>query len=226
MLQRVGLLGRSSQRYFTRRGSKGYDWYYKQLAKDEEAKLFQEAKKSQPKLPPIFRAKKRPQVYLEFTQGNETLGKVTVELAADILPITCNNFLDICREKIPGLTYKGTIVHKVVNSAYVCGGDVVNYDGSGGVSTYDTAIFDDEGFAVQHHEGMISMNNYGVNTNHSQFFFTARDSYHLDGRNVAFGEIIEGLDIIQSMSKVLCINELPVEEIRISDVGIINELEK
>mmetsp|Transcript_3292 Transcript_3292/g.4168 ORF Transcript_3292/g.4168 Transcript_3292/m.4168 type:complete len:227 (-) Transcript_3292:1150-1830(-) len=226
MFQRLGLIGRLAQRNLTRRGSKGYDWYYKQLAKDEEARKIQEAKKSLKKLPPLFRAKKRPQVYLEFTQGEEKLGRVSLELAADILPVTCSNFMDICKNKIKGLTYEGTIVHRVVNKSYICGGDVVNNDGTGGCSTYDAPTFEDEGFAIQHHEGIISMNNFGVHTNHSQFFITARDLYHLDGRNVAFGQVLEGMELIHKMSTALCVDERPVSPIRISACGVLCELEK
>ena len=77
------------------------------------------------------------------------------------------------------------------------GGDIVCGNGLGGESVYG-GEFADENFLLKHDsEGILSSANMGQNTNQSQFFITLAPYPSLDGENVAFGKVVEGMDVVK-----------------------------
>ena len=82
------------------------------------------------------------------------------------------------------------------------GGDIVCGNGLGGESVYG-GEFADENFELKHDsEGILSSANMGQNTNQSQFFITLAPYETLDGENVAFGKVVEGMDVVRSVGAV------------------------
>ncbi|XP_018326753.1 peptidyl-prolyl cis-trans isomerase D-like [Agrilus planipennis] len=63
------------------------------------------------------------------------------------------------------------------------------------------------------------MANKGPNTNNSQFYITTVPCNHLDGRNVAFGKVVRGLNVIKEMSDVPRNEDVPLEPCVIEDCG-------
>merc|ERR1711971_655885 len=133
-----------------------------------------------------------PQVFLELAFDGESAGQVIIELFADIVPKTSENFRCLCTgEKGRGnsgkrLTFLGCIFHKVIAGFGCVGGDITLANGTGGESIYGDS-FDDENFECKHDgPGVLSMANSGPNSNGSQFVICTDALPHLDGRNVVF----------------------------------------
>ncbi|XP_044734825.1 peptidyl-prolyl cis-trans isomerase D-like isoform X2 [Chrysoperla carnea] len=101
----------------------------------------------------------------------------------------------------------------------VQGGDIINFDGTGGESIYGEK-FEDENFNLTHEqEGVLSMANAGPNTNSSQFFITTVPCTHLDGINVAFGKVRKGFGVVKEISEVKADNGRPIPECKILNCG-------
>ncbi|XP_074308753.1 peptidyl-prolyl cis-trans isomerase CYP40-like isoform X3 [Silene latifolia] len=104
------------------------------------------------------------------------------------------------------------------------GGKISSGDESVGESIYGLK-FDDENFELKHErKGMLSMVNFGPNTNGSQFFITTTQTHHLNGKHVVFGRVIKGLGVIRSIEHVdVDENGQPILDILIVDCGEIPE---
>ncbi len=103
----------------------------------------------------------------------------------------------------------------------VQGGDFHFQDGTGGESIYGRH-FDSEGFSKYHNRrGLIGLANNGRDLNNSQFYFTFGRAPHLDNHHVLFGEIEEGLDVLDSIEAVkIDKNWRPCQDIIITDSGV------
>lgn len=119
-------------------------------------------------------------------------GDMVVDLHADKVPNTVNNFVFLARQGY----YDGSIFHRVINDFMVQGGDPTG-TGMGGPG-YD---FKDEFHPDLRHSGrgVLSMANAGPNTNGSQFFITHRATPHLDNKHAVFGQLTKGEDVLMSI---------------------------
>ena len=123
-------------------------------------------------------------------------------------PETVKNFIGLAegtkewnsRSKKGDKLYDGTIFHRVIPNFMIQAGDP---EGTGmGGPGYK---FADETKGSPHHfktPGKLAMANAGPNTNGSQFFVTVTDTSWLTGKHTIFGEITEGYDIVEKISKV------------------------
>ncbi|KAG8368324.1 hypothetical protein BUALT_Bualt15G0033800 [Buddleja alternifolia] len=167
----------------------------------------------------------RPRCFLDISIGNELEGRVVVELYADVVPRTAENFRALCTgEKGIGPNTGGSRFHRVIKGFMVQGGDISAGDGTGGESIYGLK-FEDENFELKHErKGMLSMANAGPNSNGSQFFITTTRTSHLDGKHVVFGKVIKGMGVVRSMEHVTTgENDYPTVDVVVSDCGEILE---
>ena len=164
-------------------------------------------------------------VFFDITLNNKFLGRIIFKLYDDIVPNTCKNFRELAIsspiENSEYPAYQNTIFHRIIKDFMIQGGDFINGDGTGNISIYGKT-FDDECLDIKHDRpGLLSMANTGSNTNGSQFFITLTSLPHLDGKNVVFGEIIDGLDIIRTIEETpVDENDIPKYEVKIIKSGL------
>jgi len=104
-----------------------------------------------------------PVVFFDLTLGGEPLGRVKMELFADVVPKTAENFRQFCTGETKNTQgrpqgYRGSKFHRVIHSFMIQGGDFLNGDGTGSTSIYGTKSFADENFTLKHDSpGLLSM---------------------------------------------------------------------
>ncbi len=132
-------------------------------------------------------SKKRYRARIETDKG-----AIVLDLFADKVPGTVNNFVFLARQGF----YDGTIFHRVIKDFMVQGGDPTG-TGTGGPGYR----FKDEFHPSLRHDqpGRLSMANAGPNTNGSQFFITFGPTPHLNGKHAVFGRVISGMDVVNSI---------------------------
>ncbi|KAJ6841195.1 peptidyl-prolyl cis-trans isomerase CYP40-like isoform X1 [Iris pallida] len=172
-----------------------------------------------------------PRCFMDVTIGGEMEGRIVVELFADVVSKTAENFRALCTgENGVGphtgapLHFKGSRFHRVVKGYLVQGGDISAGDGTGGESIYGLK-FEDENFEMKHEKkGMLSMANSGPDTNGSQFFITTTRASHLDGKHVVFGKVLKGMGVVRSIEHANAEkDDRPVADIIITECGELPE---
>ena len=166
-----------------------------------------------------------PVCFFEIRAGGYYLGRVTFELKADTHPVTSENFLKLCEFKCYAATK-----FKVFPGNWIRGGDFTDLDevvydandpdffdfatllpdaAPGGQSVYvseDGPYFADESFAITHDKpGVLTMYNPGLpNCNGSQFMITFPNvrPEALDGTHVAFGQVLEGWNVLAALEQL------------------------
>ncbi|KAH0486648.1 MAG: hypothetical protein KVP17_002990 [Porospora cf. gigantea B] len=140
----------------------------------------------------------RPRCYLDILIDDVPAGRVVLELRSDVTPKTAENFRQLCTHQ-QGFGYQGCLFHRVVPGFVIQSGDFLCHNGTGSKSVYG-ASFPDENFRLKHKTaGVLSMANVGPNTNGSQFFITTAKCEWLDGHYVAFGNVVEGMHVVEAV---------------------------
>ena len=138
-------------------------------------------------------------------------GTFTAKLMPEHAPITVANFTDLATgkrewrdpndgEKKTTPLYDGTIFHRVIPDFMIQGGDPQG-TGTGGPGYR----FEDEcppGGPSFDRPGLLAMANAGPNSNGSQFFVTVAATNWLTGKHTIFGEVTEGMDVVEAISKL------------------------
>ncbi len=154
-----------------------------------------------------------------FAAFDTTAGAFKVKLFADKTPRTVENFVSLADGSKTGKPfYDGTVFHRVIPNFMIQGGDPEG-TGRGGPGYKFADEFHPE---LKHAKpGVLSMANAGPNTNGSQFFITVAATPHLDNKHSVFGEVVEGYDVVKSISEVpRGAGDRPKQEVRIRSIKI------
>ena len=134
-----------------------------------------------------------PIVTFEMENGDV----MKAELYPEVAPNTVNNFISLVNKGF----YNGLIFHRVIPGFMIQGGDP-NGTGIGGPGYSIKGEFAANGFAnpLKHTYGVLSMaRSMMPNSAGSQFFIMTSDSPHLDGQYAAFGKVLEGMEVADSI---------------------------
>ncbi|RWS20689.1 cyclophilin A-like protein, partial [Leptotrombidium deliense] len=159
-----------------------------------------------------------PRVFFDVNANGYQKGRLIIELKDDFVPITAENFRALCTGEY-GFGYKGSIIYRVIPNRMLQGGDFTNHNGTGGKSIYGDT-FSDENFILNHSgPGIVAMANSGPDTNGSQFYINMAETAWLDGKNVMFGEVVEGMEILKNYEVYGSESGKPSGRIEIEDCG-------
>jgi len=172
--------------------------------------------------------------------------QIQIELYPGVAPNTVNNFISLVQKGF----YNGTIFHRVIPNFMIQGGDPTG-TGMGGESIYGGSFEDEFSTKVFNLRGALSMANAGPGTNGSQFFIVhasdvpssadqmkkggwpeeIANAYaerggtpHLDQKHTVFGQVVEGMDVVDTIAKVKKgRQDKPVEDVSIESIEILQK---
>lgn len=124
-------------------------------------------------------------------------GTIKVELDADTAPITVTNFVKLAKEGF----YDGLTFHRIISGFMIQGGDPEG-NGTGGSDETIKGEFSSNGVEnnISHKRGVISMaRSSDPDSASSQFFIMHQDGTYLDGEYAAFGEVTDGMDVVDEI---------------------------
>lgn len=164
-----------------------------------------------------------------FAKFSTTEGDFKVRLYDDNAPKTVANFVGLAEgtqewtdpktgQKVTRPFFDGLIFHRVIDGFMLQAGCPLG-TGTGGPG-YKFA--DEFGPGLKHDRpGLLSMANSGPHTNGSQFFVTLVPTPWLDNKHALFGEVVEGMDVVQKIGKTPTgRNDRPATDIVINSVQI------
>ncbi|WP_029034791.1 peptidylprolyl isomerase [Salinimicrobium terrae] len=165
-------------------------------------------------------------MYAEFKTNR---GTFIAELFYQATPMTVASFVSLAegestmaeeqyREKP---FYDGLVFHRVIGDFMIQGGDPEGTGSGGPGYKFPNEIVD----TLTHDSaGILSMANSGPDTNGSQFFITLKETPWLNGLHTVFGEVVEGMDVIETIGNVETgPNDRPLEEVVMQEVKIIRK---
>ena len=134
-------------------------------------------------------------------------GDIVVKLEHEKTPVTVANFVSLAEGNSPFVNeeykdkpyYDGLIFHRVMKDFMIQGGDPQG-TGRGNPGYRFKDEFDDS--LTHSKKGILSMANSGPKTNGSQFFITHKETPWLNGKHTVFGEVVLGLDVVDSIANV------------------------
>jgi peptidylprolyl isomerase len=128
-------------------------------------------------------------VWLKTNYGN-----IVIELRTD-QPITAGNFAGLVQKG----TYNEVIFHRIIPKFMIQGGDPT---GTGYGDRKIPMIKDEFNGEQKNNRGTIAMANAGPNTGSSQFFINLVNNNFLDGRHPVFGNVVQGMDVVDKIAAV------------------------
>ena len=156
-------------------------------------------------------------------------GRVVIRLFPDHAPKTVRNFVELAEggkewtdprtgRATTSKLYDGTIFHRVIPDFMIQGGDPLG-NGTGGPGyKFGDEIHPDLRFDRPY---LLAMANAGPGTNGSQFFITVAATPWLNGKHTIFGEVIEGADVVDAITRLKTgSQDRPAEDVIVESVTV------
>jgi peptidyl-prolyl cis-trans isomerase A (cyclophilin A) len=156
-------------------------------------------------------------------------GPVVIRLFPDHAPKTVRNFVELAEggrqwtdprtgRATTDKLYDGTIFHRIIPDFMIQGGDPLGSGRGGPGYKFADEIHPDLAFDRPY---LLAMANAGPGTNGSQFFITVVPTPWLNGKHTIFGEVIEGADVVDLITRVKTgSQDRPVEDVTIESVTV------
>ena len=158
------------------------------------------------------------EIEMETDFGTQT-GTIKAELYPEIAPNTVNNFISLIQKGY----YDGLTFHRVIPGFMIQGGCPLG-TGTGGPGYTIKGEFSGNNFPnnLIHDRGVLSMaRTMAPNSAGSQFFIMHDAAPHLDGQYAAFGKVIEGIEVVDSIASTKCDwNDKPRKTQRMAKVTV------
>ncbi len=160
-------------------------------------------------------------------------GKIVVRLFPDHAPKTVRNFVELAeggrqwtdprtRRQTTAKLYDGTVFHRVIPDFMIQGGDPLGSGRGGPGYEFADEIHPDLVFDRPY---LLAMANAGPGTNGSQFFITVAATPWLNRKHTIFGEVIEGADVVDHISRVKTgSQDRPLQDVTIESVTVNRDL--
>ena len=152
------------------------------------------------------------------------MGNIKLELQYGETKNTAANFVELARSGF----YNGLTFHRVIRGFMIQGGDPRG-NGMGGPGYGIKGEFRQNGVnnTLRHTRGVISMARaYDPNSAGSQFFIMHKDAPHLDGAYASFGQVVEGIEVVDLIAKVRTSpSDRPLTPVVIESIEVIDEPE-
>jgi cyclophilin family peptidyl-prolyl cis-trans isomerase len=145
-----------------------------------------------------------PRVELETTKG-----KIVLELYEDQAPNTVANFITL----VDSGRFSEILFHRVIDGFMAQAGERKMDDSPAEELSYTIACECLSPETRRHFPFSISMAHAGLNTGGGQFFLTFSRTSHLDGRHTCFGRIIEGFEVLDSLTRTHSGGDLPIPNV-------------
>ncbi len=134
-----------------------------------------------------------------------TMGTIVIGLFDD-MPITTSNFKNLTQLGY----YDGTIFHRVVHNFVIQSGDL------SGKGIVVPKILDELPNKHSNIRGSVAMAKTSLpNSATSQFYINLVDNTYLDANYSVFGEVIQGMDVVDSIGNVATVNDKPVQDVTV-----------
>ena len=158
-----------------------------------------------------------------------TQGPIVIRLLPDHAPKTVRNFVELAQggrewkdprtgRATTGRLYDGTIFHRVITNFMIQGGDPLGTGTGGPGYKFADEFHPDLAFDRPY---LLAMANAGPGTNGSQFFITTVPTPWLTGKHTIFGEVIQGQDIVDAISRAETRpGDRPVKDVVLESVEI------
>lgn len=159
-----------------------------------------------------------PQAGEEIAVITTNHGEIKLRLFPEVAPKAVENFKTHAKDGY----YNGVSFHRVMNDFMIQGGDPEG-TGRGGESIWGAPFEDEFSSDYRNVRGALSMANAGPGTNGSQFFIVqTTETPWLDGRHTVFGQVFEGMDVVDKIASVdVDGNDKPKEPVLMEKVEII-----